>query len=72
MRLVKFNRLVPTTDEINETEVVINLDRVAYFYPTLDGKHTIFRFESDNEFLQVSEDFDHVADYLNEIVGWER
>ena len=72
MRLIRLHRLVPTTGDVKETEVIINLDKVAYFYPTLDDKHTIFRFESDNEFLQVSEKYSEVTDYLQSVVEWER
>ena len=68
MKLIKLHQLLPTTDEkYKDHEVIVNLEKITYFYPTTDGKYTVFMFDADNR-LMVSDSFEKIE----ELTDWAR
>ena len=68
IKLVELHMLLPTTDNsYKDYKVMVNLEKISYFHPTLDGKYTVIMFGADNR-LMVSEPFEKVE----ELTNWAR
>ena len=66
LKIIKLHRILPTTDNnYKSNEIMINIEKISYFYPTVDGKYTMIMFDANNQ-LMVSESFE---EFIQKLLG---
>ena len=52
--------------KINSSAIMINLDKLEYFVPADDNKHTMVSIPNYNSWLNVEESYEHVKELIKE------